>query len=54
MKKLFTLCAAVLASFSLWAATESHPTSVPASSADIVGTSYTIPAHIMPVQVALK
>ena len=43
MKKLFTLCAAVLASFSLWAATESHPTSVPASNADIVGTSYTIP-----------
>lgn len=43
MKKLFTLCAAVIASFSLWAATESHPTSVPASNADIVGTSYTIP-----------
>ena len=43
MKKIFTLAAAVLASVSLWAATESHPTSVPASNADIVGTSYTIP-----------
>lgn len=43
MKKIFTLAAAVLASFSLWAATESHPTQVPASNADIVGTSYTIP-----------
>ena len=43
MKKFFTLAAAVLASFSLWAATESHPTSVPASNSDIVGISYTIP-----------
>ena len=43
MKKFFTLAAAVLASVSLWAATESHPTQVPASNADIVGTSYTIP-----------
>lgn len=43
MKKIFTLAAAVLASISLWAATESHPTQVPASNADIVGTSYTIP-----------
>lgn len=42
MKKLFTLAAAVLASFSLWAATETHPSSAPSSNADIVGTSYTI------------
>lgn len=42
MKKLFTLAAAVLASFSLWAATESNPTSDVSSSAVVSGTSYTI------------
>ncbi|MBO6307121.1 MAG: hypothetical protein J6M55_06405 [Paludibacteraceae bacterium] len=42
MKKLFTLAAAVLASFSLWAATESNPTSSVSSNAEVSGTSYTI------------
>lgn len=42
MKKIFTLAAAVLASFSLWAATETHPAEVPASNSDVVGTSYTL------------
>jgi uncharacterized repeat protein (TIGR02543 family) len=42
MKKLFTLAAAVLASFSLWAATESNPTSA-SKDKDVAGTSYTIP-----------
>lgn len=42
MKKIFTLAAAVLASFSLWAATESHPTSA-SKDTDVAGTSYTIP-----------
>jgi hypothetical protein len=44
MKKIFTLAAAVLASFSLWAATESNPTEVPAKDNAIVGVSYTIAA----------
>ena len=42
MKKLFTLAAAVLASFSLWAATESNPTADVASNDEVSGTSYTI------------
>lgn len=42
MKKLFTLAAAVIASFSLWAATESNPISDVSSSAVVSGTSYTI------------
>ncbi len=42
MKKIFTLAAAVLASFSLWAATESNPTSA-SKDTDVAGTSYTIP-----------
>ena len=42
MKKIFTLAAAVLASFSLWAATESNPTSDVSSSNEVSGTSYTI------------
>lgn len=44
MKKIFTLAAAVMASFSLWAATESNPTEVPAKDNAIVGVSYTIAA----------
>ena len=42
MKKLFTLAAAVLASFSLFAATETHPSEA-TKDADLAGTSYTIP-----------
>ena len=42
MKKLFTLAAALLASFSLWAATETQPSEVPGKDNAIVGTSYTI------------
>ena len=42
MKKLFTLAAAVLASFGLWAATESNPTADVASNDEVSGTSYTI------------
>ena len=42
MKKIFTLATAVLASFSLWAATESNPTSDVSSSNEVSGTSYTI------------
>ena len=42
MKKLFTLAAAVLASFSLWAATESNPTADVSSNDNVVGTSYSI------------
>ena len=46
MKKIFTFAAAILASFSLWAATESHPASA-SSNTDIAGTAYTIPGtHI--------
>ncbi|MCR5297974.1 MAG: hypothetical protein K6D57_01605 [Paludibacteraceae bacterium] len=42
MKKLFTLGVALLASFSLWAASETNPTAA-SSNTDIVGTAYTIP-----------
>lgn len=42
MKKLFTLAAALLASFSLWALTENSPSSATSDNA-VVGTSYTIP-----------
>lgn len=42
MKKLFTLAAAVLASFSLFAATETNPSEV-TKDVDLAGTSYTIP-----------
>jgi len=47
MKKLFTLCAAVLASFSLWAATESNPTADVASDATVSGISYTIDGNFV-------
>lgn len=42
MKKLFTFAAAVLASFSLWAATETHPSGA-VKDTDVKGVSYTIP-----------
>ena len=42
MKKFFTFAAAVLASLSLWAATESNPTSSVSSNDEVSGTSYTI------------
>ena len=46
MKKLFTLAAALLASFSLMAETETNPAEVPAKDNPVVGTSYTIPGTI--------
>lgn len=47
MKKIFTLAAAVLASFSLWAATESNPTSSVSSNDAVSGTSYTIDGNFV-------
>ena len=46
MKKLFTLAAALLASFSLMAETETNPAEVPAKDNPVVGTSYTIPGTL--------
>lgn len=43
MKKIFTLTAALLASFCIWAETESNPTSDITKDTDVTGTSYTLP-----------
>ena len=45
MKKFYTLAVALLASFGLWAATESNPTSDVSSNDSVVGISYIIPGN---------